>query len=381
MPLNRSSLFLEVIEGLSKNPHIGDGNIHKMAREILHKSSHFLKLERVNIWLTNENDQFMNCLLAYQRNADKYYQEPPLEKTSCPKYFAHISKNEFIISNNSQKEHCMEELLHNYLIPNDICAMIEVPIIMGGKLRGIICFENTSETRNWTNDEQHFGIALAHLITLTLENEEKNKYREELEKVVKEKSLLLNEMNHRLKNNLTIINALIKSELNKAKDAYHKALFMNLTNKTFTLSSLLDFTIESNGDNTVDLKLFTTKLFKNINETYGFELNVKSILNLSEVQIKEAKAMPCALILNEILVNCYKHAFKKNRENLIEISLNQNKDGVIKISIKDNGSGIPKVLKNRGMGIDSIEGLSDQIDAILGIDSSNKGTKITLEIG
>jgi two-component sensor histidine kinase len=107
---------------------------------------------------------------------------------------------------------------------------------------------------------------------------------------------------------------------------------------------------------------------------------VKSILNLSEVQIKEAKAMPCALILNEILVNCYKHAFKKNRENLIEISLNQNKDGVIKISIKDNGSGIPKILKNRGMGIDSIEGLSDQIDAILGIESSSNGTKITLEI-
>ncbi len=380
MALNRSSLFLEVIEGLSKNPNIGDGNIEKMASEILHKSSHFLKVERTNIWLTNENEPNFHCLLAYQRNTDLFYLESPLDKTKCPVYYSHLSKNEFIVSSDSRNEIFMNELLTEYLIPNGIYSMIEVPIIMGGKLRGIICFENTESKRNWTNDEQHFAIALAHLITLTLENEEKNTYREELEKVVKEKSLLLNEMNHRVKNNLTIINALIKSESNKAKDKFHKELFMSLTSKTFSLSSLLDFTIESNGENEVDLKSFINKLYRNINETYGHELNVASDINLKDVKIQETKAMPTALILNEIIVNCYKHAFNKLKANQIHISLKKTESDSIQIEIKDNGLGLPENYSQKGLGFDFIFGLCDQIDAKLSIETSMAGTCIKIEI-
>jgi two-component sensor histidine kinase len=380
MPLNRSSLFLEVIEGFSKNPGIGDGNVEGMAKEILHKSSHFLKVERANIWLTNENEPNVHCLLAYQKKVDLFYFESPLVKAKCPIYCGHIGKNEFIISSDSRKEPFMEELLNEYLIPNDIYSMIEVPIIMGGKLRGIMCFENTAVKRDWSNDEQHFAIALAHLMTLTLENEEKNRYREELEKVVKEKSLLINEMNHRVKNNLTIINALIKSESNKAKDEFHKELFLNLKSKTFTLSSLIDFTIESNGENEVDLKAFISKLFKNIKETYGYELNVIAEIDLREVKIEEKKAMPTALILNEIIVNCYKHAFNKMKSNEIHISLNKAENNSILIKIADNGKGLPENYNQKGLGFDFIYGLCDQIDSKISIDTSALGTTIEIEI-
>jgi two-component sensor histidine kinase len=380
MPLNRSSLFLEVIEGLSKNPGIGDGNVEGMTKEILHKSAHFLKIERTNIWLTNENEPNLHCLLAYQRKVDLFYYESPLIKSKCPVYCAHLSKNEFIVSSDSREEAFMVELLNGYLIPNNIYSMIEVPIIMGGKLRGILCFENTETQRIWTNDEQHFAIALAHLMTLTLENEEKNRYRKELEKVVKEKSLLINEMNHRVKNNLTIINALIKSESHKAKDAFHKELFTNLKSKTITLSSLLDFTIERNGENEVDLKSFINKLFRNINETYGHDLNVMAKIDLNDVKIQEKKAMPTALILNEILVNCYKHAFNKRKSNEIQISLNKTENNSITIRILDNGKGLPENYNQKGLGFDFIYGLCDQIDSNISIDSSESGTSIEIEI-
>lgn len=380
MPLNRSSLFLEVIEGLSKNPGIGDGNVEGMTKEILHKSAHFLKVERTNIWLTNENEPNIHCLLAYQRKVDLFYYESPLIKSKCPIYFAHLSKNEFIVSSDSREEAFIVELLNGYLIPNNIYSMIEVPIIMGGKLRGILCFENTETKRIWTNDEQHFAIALAHLMTLTLENEEKNRYRKELEKVVKEKSLLIKEMNHRVKNNLTIINALIKSESHKAKDTFHKELFTNLKSKTITLSSLLDFTIERNGENEIDLKSFINKLFRNINETYGHDLNVKAKIDLNDVKIQENKAMPTALILNEIIVNCYKHAFNKMKSNEIEISLNKTENNSIVITILDNGKGLPENYNQKGLGFDFIYGLCEQIDSNISINSSESGTSIKIEI-
>ena len=379
MSLNRSSLFLEVIEGLSKNPNIGDGNVEKMSREILHKSSHFLKVSRVNVWLTNENQPNLKCLLAYQKDTDLFYLESPIDKASCPIYCAHINKNEYIVSSDSRKDPFMQELFTGYLVPNAIYSMIEVPIIMGDKLRGILCFENTGAVRDWTNDEQHFAIALAHLMTLTLENEEKNKYREELEKVVKEKSLLLGEMNHRVKNNLTIINALIKSESYKAKDEFHKALFLNLESKTFALSSLLDFTIEENGENALDWNAFINKLFRNINETYGHNLVVDAKIDLEKIKIEETKAMPTALILNEVIVNCYKHAFKDSKPNSIHISAHQTELHTTQIEIKDNGPGLPENYDKKGLGFDFINGLCEQIDATLTIKSSSAGTQIKIE--
>jgi two-component sensor histidine kinase len=380
MPLNRSSLFLEVIEGLSKNPNIGDGNVEKMASEILHKSSHFLKVSRVNVWLTNENQPSLECLLAYQKDSDLFYRETPIFKASCPIYFAHINKNEYIVTSDSREEEFMKELLTDYLLPNAIYSMIDVPIIMSGKFRGILCFENTGTVRDWTNDEQHFAIALAHLMTLTLENEEKNKYREELEKVVKEKSLLIGEMNHRVKNNLTIINALIKSESYKVKDDFHKALFLNLESKTIALSSLLDFTFVDSEQNTLDLNAFINKLFRNIDETYGHDLVVDIKIDSEQIKIDESKAIPTALILNEIIVNCYKHAFNSSKSNLIQFSAHMTKKNTTKIEIKDNGPGLPANYIKKGLGYDFITGLCEQIDAILTVKSSSKGTQIFIEI-
>jgi two-component sensor histidine kinase len=376
MQINRSSLFLEVIEGLSKSHFISDGDIMGMAKEILYKSAHFLKIERVNAWTTSENEVYVHCLLAYDRKKDKFYQETSLNKEEFTDYFQHISKKDFLISNNARTEHYNKSILENYLIPNNIYSMIEVPIISGGKFKGILCFEQTGEPRIWTNDEQHFAIALTHLITLTIETEEKNKYRDELEKAFKEKTLMLNEMNHRVKNNLTIINALIKSESNRSLDNYHKDLFLNLQTKTFTLASLQDFTQVDKGLNEVEFNNFLRQLCQNINETYGYGLNVQIKYNLERLLIDSSKAMPCALIINELLTNCFKYAFSKEKVNNLVVELLKNFDNEIVITISDNGSGLPVNYDQKGNGYNLIYGLIEQIDGNLTVLSSEKGTSV-----
>ena len=64
MQINRSYIFLEVIEGLSKSVHIGEGNAEAMAKEILFSASHFLKINRVNAWLIDEDFSKLSCLSA-----------------------------------------------------------------------------------------------------------------------------------------------------------------------------------------------------------------------------------------------------------------------------------------------------------------------------
>ncbi len=103
MPINRSSIFLEVIEGLSKSIHIGEGNAEAMAKEILFSASHFLKINRVNTWLIDEDFSKLTCLSAYDRTMESFYNEGIMLKEDYPVYFNHICRTDIIISTKAQE--------------------------------------------------------------------------------------------------------------------------------------------------------------------------------------------------------------------------------------------------------------------------------------
>lgn len=378
MQINRSSIFLEVIEGLSKSVHIGEGNAEAMAKEILFSASHFLKINRVNAWLIDEDFSKLSCLSAYDRTLETFYDEGIMLKENYPIYFNHISRTDIIISNKAQEESFNSELVNSYLVPKKIFSMMEVPILSGGKFKGIVCFENTHEVRNWTNDEQHFALALTQLLILTLETKEKNIYREELEKLVKEKSVLIAEINHRVKNNLAVITSLIRNESFRVKDEFHKELFNNILLKTFSLSTLQHAIYNSKNYQEANFSEFIRTLVANMNDTYGHNLTIKLELDLEELHVEIDKAVPCSLIVNEILTNCYKYAFEKNRENILSIELRNNSNHHCELTIKDNGSGLPENYATNGTGFDLMEGLTDQIDGALMVDSNKNGTSIKL---
>lgn len=378
MPLNRSSIFLEVIQGLSKSIHISEGDELAMAKEILYKASHFLKIQRANAWFIDENSEKLECLIAYDSSIDKFYKEDSLYAKDFPLYFTHIRRNDIIISFDAQKEIFNSELLESYLIPHNILSMLEVPILSGGKLKGILCFENTKEIRAWSHDEQHFALALTQLLTITLETKEKNDYRDQLEKLVKEKTILIAEINHRVKNNLAVINALIRAESNRAKDKYHKELFDNVLSKSFSLSTLQNAMYQSQNYQRVNFSDFIQTLVSSLNDTYGHNLNVNIQIKMIESSVEVSKAIPCALIVNELLTNCFKHAFQQNRSNELSVKLGSHSENSFELVISDNGPGLPEDYLTKGTGFELIEGLVDQIDGILVVDSNDQGTTVSL---
>lgn len=380
MPLNRSSVFLEVLENLSKSVHISEGNDLEMAKEILYSATHFLKIARANAWLMNEDETALNCLVAYDKKRNDFYSEGVLRAVDLPVYFNHIKRNDIIISFEAQKEPFNSELLHDYLIPHNVFSMMEVPIILSGEIKGIICFENTDEIRNWNNDEQHFALALTQLLTLTLETKQKNIYRDELEKLVKEKSVLIAEINHRVKNNLAVITALIRAESNRVKDDYHRELFNNILSKSFSLSTLQNAMYQSQDYNQANFSEFIRMLLGNMNDTYGYHKKVHQELNLDEVNINVSKAIPCSLIINEILTNCYKYAFKEDKTNKLVLELKEPQENSYLIRISDNGPGLPENYQSKGTGFDLIDGLIDQVDGKLDIQTGSSGTTFTITL-
>jgi len=219
---------------------------------------------------------------------------------------------------------------------------------------------------------------LTQLLSLTLETKQKNIYRDELEKLVKEKSVLIAEINHRVKNNLAVITALIRAESNRVKDEYHRELFKNILSKSFSLSTLQSAMYQSKDYNQANFSEFIRLLLGNINDTYGYRKNVQITLDLEEVNINISKAIPCSLIINEILTNCYKYAFTEGRENKLLLQLKELQDNTYFICISDNGAGLPKNYASRGTGFDLMDGLIEQIDANINIETSTTGTTFTI---
>lgn len=380
MKANHSSVFLEVIERLSKSISISEGDEQGIAKDILSKSSELLKIPRANAWLMNEDESEMNCLMSYIASTNTFQQEQSLKQTELPIYFEHISKNDIIISEDAQKEKFNQELRDTYLIPNDIQSMMEVPIISGGRLKGIICFEHTSSKRQWTNDEQHFAIALAQLLTITIETNAKNTYRIELEKALEEKSILISEINHRVKNNLAIITAIIRSESDRVKDNFHKGLFDSILSKTYSLASLQEEMYRSGNYQELNFNKYIEQLADNMNRTFGINLRVKINIHSTEaILLKVDTAMPMALICSEIIGNCFKYAFKEDGINQLSIFLGKDQNGKNFLSIEDNGIGLPENYLSKGTGFEFMNDLAEQIDAQLECLSSSTGTQISLK--
>jgi two-component sensor histidine kinase len=379
MTNSRSSVFLEVIETLSKGTFISEGDVNGLAKEILIQASQLLDIDRVNAWIMDDDLSLLKSLLSYDRTKNIFTVELDLHKRDYPHYFEHISKNDIIISTDAQAEKFNKELLIGYLVPLEIKSMMEVPILSGGKLKGIICFEHLKSIRSWNSDEQHFALALTQLLTLALETRSKNQYRDELEKLVKEKSILIAEINHRVKNNLAIITALIRGESLQAKDDFHRALFDNVLNKTYSLASLQDLMYQSQNYRDVLLNEFIPVLVGNMNQTFGYNRFVDITYDLNENSILDVnRAIPLALICNEILTNSFKYAFTKDRKNLLHISLTKISTEKFNLTFKDNGPGLPENYQSQGTGFELINELVEQIDGEIKVSSDIDGTMIEI---
>ncbi|MFK8037612.1 MAG: histidine kinase dimerization/phosphoacceptor domain -containing protein [Crocinitomicaceae bacterium] len=369
--------FIDVIEELSKSTNLHEGKIELLTREILKKSSNVLSCERCNAWIFDKDDEQLESILSFSSISQKYSIELPLKKSELPGYFSFLKKNKLIVSIKAQEEPMNVELLVNYLIPNNIMSMIDVPLRAEGKMVGVICFEKVGKEHIWTEDEQKYTQSVGQLLSLALETKEKRVYREELEKIISQKEVLIAEINHRVKNNMAVILSLLNLQKAKVKDPFHELLFDEFKNKVYSMAVVQEQLHSKDNIDCIDLGEYIKQLTENLYSSHEKEIAVCLELELDIVELDVSRAIPCGLIVNEILTNCYKYAF--NNKNLfpkLEVSLKKEDENVA-LRIKDNGMGFNRDKAKDGMGIDLIRGLAEQIDGAININTSN-GVEVKL---
>jgi two-component sensor histidine kinase/CheY-like chemotaxis protein len=190
------------------------------------------------------------------------------------------------------------------------------------------------------------GPSIARSLRYAIERgrieKELKKNRDSLEEMVAEKETLLREIHHRVKNNLQLIAGLLDMTLMGSSDEAIKSILTDLKLKIQTMAQVHTRLYESRQIgkiNITDQCMDQITALSNIFSHEGHE--IRCTINKEELFLPVDQALPCALVINEILSNAYKHAFEGRKNGTIKISTLRENDRV-RIAIRDNGIGLPE---------------------------------------
>lgn len=181
--------------------------------------------------------------------------------------------------------------------------------------------------------------ALADHVALAIE---RSRELQDVQNKLEERDLMLMEVHHRLKNNLSTITALIELELSDIEDEAAYEVLQKTMARIKSMTEVHDFLYNSKPGNEIKLKLYVERLSQKIANILSHESQqVEIVVKADDIYLDTDRAMSCGLLLNELLVNSYKHAFDETTTDpQITIRLIESEDGKIMFEVSDNGTGI-----------------------------------------
>lgn len=196
-----------------------------------------------------------------------------------------------------------------------------------------------------------------------------------------EKDVLLKEIHHRVKNNLNIITSLLnlQSSQIRVKEEAIEA-FRESRNRIFSMALVHEKLYQTRNFTRVNFKEYIETMTRELVLAYAVGDSVSVDLNVEEVMLDINKAIPCGLILNELVSNALKHAFAENMAGRIAISLVTAEGGNLELTVRDNGKGLPAGFEMgsiKSLGLQLVDLLSKQIGGSL-IFESDRGASFKI---
>lgn len=169
------------------------------------------------------------------------------------------------------------------------------------------------------------------------------------------KSVAIREIHHRVKNNLQTIASLLRLQMRRGLPEESKIHFEESLNRITSIASVYEIILSNSTVDDVDLYQLIEKIGNALVMESGVDMNISISYSGPNIQIKSDKAVTVALVVNELIQNCVKHAFKTIEFGEIEVLLQQ-MDGQIMVQVIDNGEGYSPPSKT-SLGLDIVQTL------------------------
>lgn len=328
-----------------------------------------------------------SSLMLLDRDTGELYVSLPtgpakedIKGKSIPKYrgiagWVVKNKKPYITNDAQSSEHFWGELADHFTTRNLIC----VPLIdRSNKVVGVIQALNRRKGEDFTPHDIPVFQALASHIAVAISRAQKI---DRIEKRISEKDAMITEIHHRIKNNLQTVSALLEKELPEIHEEKAKEVMRSLYLRIRSMSRLHDLLCRKSLSDKVDMDVYLVQLTNRIDEMMNdLHSEIQLKVNAGEVQIPSDKALLCGLILNELLLNIYKHAFVDQQEKAeIVIDLERVGDEIV-IRLADNGIGfseMPDFNKKSSFGLWIVDVMLKKLKATMDLKSEG-GAEFTI---
>jgi PAS domain S-box-containing protein len=199
---------------------------------------------------------------------------------------------------------------------------------------------------------------------------ERKQALEQIKASLYEKDVLLKEIHHRVKNNLQVITSLLQLQSKHITDERARSIFHDSQNRIKSMALIHETLYQSNDLSRINSAEYVRKIIAHVQRSYRVNPEaVRIVARVDEVSLSIDKAVPCGLIINELLSNALKHAFPQERTGEVRVEFCAEGD-VCRVRVSEDGVGIPagmEIEKTNSLGLKLVRTLTGQLGGELSV--------------
>lgn len=212
-------------------------------------------------------------------------------------------------------------------------------------------------------------LEIHHLTVLQTENAQRRRAEDHLRVSLVEKEVLLKEIHHRIKNNLQIVSSLLNLQLPNLQDPTARAHFRDSQNRIRTMALIHERLYRSDDLARIDFAPYLKELTGHLLSSYDVQQNGVTInLEADNISLDIDTAIPCGLLIHELVSNALKYAFPDGRRGTIGVEMRCSGDGHYRLVVRDDGVGMPEGMdytKTTSLGLRLVNSLTRQLGGTL----------------
>jgi signal transduction histidine kinase len=164
-----AAAYETALRNLASLPVDEQRSLERMFQQATKLIARTLGVERVGIWLYEEERTRLRCACQYDSAQDSYRSGDLLRQTDFPTYFGALGDYRAIVADDARTHPLTRELTDSYLVPNGITSMLDAPLVRHETVVGVVCHEHVGVMRTWTPTETGFVASVADLVALAME--------------------------------------------------------------------------------------------------------------------------------------------------------------------------------------------------------------------
>ena len=213
------------------------------------------------------------------------------------------------------------------------------------------------------------------ILSVILDLSERKQSERRIQDALAQKDLLLREVHHRVKNNLQVIHSLLDLQAMRLQDRDVVDALRDSQNRVRSMSLIHQTLYQSESVAQVDFARFLDELVRGLTDSYrSVAGQVRIGVKASGIALPINEAIPCGLIINELVSNALKHGFTDGRGGQIEVAMSEPSPGDMVLSVSNDGAPIAhdqNLLQTQTLGLQLVHLLTRQLGGVLDIHRSN----------